>query len=227
MQTVQRSSMGRLARRIVWTVAWTALGLLSVQFLLEVYAKYHETAAETYDMFLSRRGWLWTHLAGGTITIVLGPLQFLSRWPRVYPRLHRWAGRVYLLGMLIAATGATGLIATSPAPMEIRTAFAATQLAWLSTALIALVAIYRGQVTVHRRWMSRHYLVTLSPISFRMLLPASIAIGLVPAPTLIATLLLLSWALPLLLIEGVFRSLELVRKPALAEARGAGNAAAI
>jgi uncharacterized membrane protein len=208
-------SKGSLARRIGWVVAWLALGLLSVQFLLEVFGKYHDTAAETYAMFLSRRGWLWTHLAGGMITIVLGPLQFLTRWPRVYPRLHRWTGRVYLGGMLIAATGATGLIATSPAPMEIRTAFAATELAWLTTVLVALVAIYRGQVAVHRRWMSRNYLVTLAPISFRMLLPASIAIGLVPSPALIATLLWLSWALPLLLIESIFRLFDMARGPAL------------
>lgn len=218
-ETVHLSSKGSLARRIGWGVAWAALGLLSFQFLLEVYGKYHDTAAETYAMFLSRRGWLWTHLAGGTITIILGPLQFLTRWPRIYPRLHRWIGRVYLAGMLIAVTGATGLIASSPAPVEIRAAFAATELAWLTTVLIALVAIYRGQVAVHRRWMSRNYLVTLSPISFRILLPASIAIGLTPSPALIATLLWLSWALPLLLIESMFRILDVTRKPALRGAR--------
>ena len=40
-------------------------------------------------MFWSRRAWLWTHLAGGALTIALGPLQFLSRWPRPCARLQR------------------------------------------------------------------------------------------------------------------------------------------
>jgi uncharacterized membrane protein len=162
-------------------------------------------------MFWSRRGWLWTHLAGGALTVVLGPVQFLTRWPRAWPRLHRWTGRIYMIGMLIACAGATGLIATSAAPFEIRAAFAATALAWLTTALVALIAIHRGQVWPHRRWMIRNYLVTLSPITFRILLQAQIAMELTPSPAMIATLLWLSWLLPLLLHEGAYRIVDLMR----------------
>jgi uncharacterized membrane protein len=159
----------------------------------------------------SRRGWLWTHLAGGGLTILLGPVQYFSRWPRDWPRLHRWTGRVYLGAMLVACVGATGLIATSPAPFEIRSAFAATALAWLATALVALIAIRRGRVARHRRWMTRNHLVTLSPVTFRILLPSAIAVGLAPSATLIAILLWLSWVLPLLVAEAVYRVVDAVR----------------
>ena len=40
-------------------------------------------------------------------------------------------GPFYMAGMLIACAGATGLIATSSAPFQMRAAFAATALAWL------------------------------------------------------------------------------------------------
>lgn len=200
----------RLGRRIGWTVAWLALGAISIHFLLTVYGKYHHPDPGAYTMFWSRRGWLWTHLAGGALTVVLGPFQFLTRWPRAYPRLHRWTGRIYMVGMLIACTGATGLIATSPAPFAIRSAFAATALAWLTTALVALTAIHRGKVWPHRRWMIRNYLVTLSPITFRILLQAQIAMEAAPSPATIALLLWLSWLLPLLIYEGFHRIAGLV-----------------
>ena len=77
--------------RIGWAIVWLVLGMISIDFLLTVYDKYHDPGPD--NMFWSRRGWLWTHLAGGVLTVVLGPAQFLNRWPRVWPRLHRWTGR--------------------------------------------------------------------------------------------------------------------------------------
>ena len=45
-----------------------------------------------------------------------------------------------------------------------------------------LVAIRRGAVERHRRWMVRHYAVTLAPILFRLSLPLAIAGGLARVP---------------------------------------------
>ena len=59
--------------------------------------------------------------------------------------------------------------------------------------------------------MIRNYLVTLSPITFRVLLQAQIAMGLAPSPAMVATLLWLSWLLPLLVYEGGYRIVDLVR----------------
>lgn len=201
----------RLVRRIGWVIVLLALAAISVHFLLAVLGKYQHVDPAAYTMFWTRRGWLWTHLAGGALTIALGPLQLLTRWPRAWPRLHRWSGRAYIAGMLVACVGATGLIATSPAPFAIRLAFAATALAWLSTAFVGLAAVYRDRVLAHRRWMIRNYLVTLSPITFRMLLPAAIAMGVAPSPGVIATLLWLSWMLPVLVCEMVLRIIGLRR----------------
>ena len=209
----------RHVRRVGWAILWLALVTISIEFLLTVYARYHQQDPGAYALFWTRRGWLWAHLAGGALTIVLGPLQFFARWPRTCPRLHRWTGRIYLAGMLIACTGATGLIATSPAPFEIRSAFAATALAWLTTAFAALSAIHRGDVRQHRRWMIRNYLVTLSPITFRILLPVSIALKLAPSPATIATLLWLSWLAPQLVYEGGYRLAALIEAAPAQRAR--------
>lgn len=208
-----------LAQR--WPLSRICLGLLllaiaiwSADFLFDVFDKYRHVDPSTYTMFWDRRAWLWTHLGGGALTIVLGPVQFLTQWPFAYGRFHRWTGRLYLVGMLIASTGAVGLIATSPAPFSIRMAFAATACAWLVTALVGFALIRRGLVRRHRVWMTRSYLVTLAPITFRLLLHLPAVFTLLPPPPAgIAWLLWLSWMLPLALYEVARRAWRVPAKP--------------
>ena len=131
-----------------------ALGWLGIGFLHAAYLKYAALDSPAYAMFLLRRGWLWCHLAGGGLGVVLGLVQLLTqRWPRLW-RVHRVSGRVYFAAMLVAMVGAVGLIATSPAPMGIRVAFGSTLLAWLVTGgagLVAGLSPGRGGATVDRR----------------------------------------------------------------------------
>ncbi|MEL4893648.1 DUF2306 domain-containing protein [Xanthomonas protegens] len=201
----------RRAVRLAWWLLWLALALCAAEFVHSVYLKYASLQSPAYAMFLTRRGWLWCHLGGGAVGLLLGALQFATQRWRRWPRLHRWVGRVYFAGMGVAMVGAVGLIANSPAPPAIRVAFAATALAWLVTGSIGLVAIRRGQVLRHQRWMVRAYLATLAPVVFRLALPSAIGLGLTPSPGLIALLLWASWVVPLS-VHGVGR--------AVADARG-------
>ncbi|KAB7770031.1 DUF2306 domain-containing protein [Xanthomonas sp. LMG 12461] len=183
--------------RLPWWLLWLALALFAAEFVHSVYLKYASLQSPAYAMFLTRRGWLWCHLGGGAVGLLLGALQFATQRWRRWPRLHRWVGRAYFAGMAVAMVGAVGLIATSPAPPSIRVAFAATALAWLVTVSVGLMAIWCGQVLRHQRWMVRAYLATLAPVVFRLALPSAIALGLTPSPGLIALLLWASWVVPL------------------------------
>ncbi|MCW0403070.1 hypothetical protein NB689_000984 [Xanthomonas sacchari] len=197
--------------RMAWWLLWLALALFAAEFVHSVYLKYASLQSPAYAMFLTRRGWLWCHLGGGAVGLLLGALQFATQRWRRWPRLHRWVGRAYFAGMAVAMVGAVGLIATSPAPPSIRVAFAATALAWLVTVSVGLMAIWCGQVLRHQRWMVRAYLATLAPVVFRVALPSAIGLGLTPSPGLIALLLWASWVVPLS-VYGVVR--------VIADARG-------
>jgi len=213
--------------RIGWGLLLAAVVVWSAGFLFDVFAKYRHVDPDTYTMFWDRRAWLWTHLAGGALTVLLGPVQFLSQRLRTFWPLHRWTGRLFLFGMLIGSTGAVGLIATSPAPAGIRIAFAATALAWLTTALVGLVSIRSGQVDRHGAWMIRCYLVTLAPITFRAALHLPGVFAIVPPPPAgIAWLLWMSWVLPLVVYEVGRRVRRALAKPpsALAGAMPSGDA---
>lgn len=188
-------------RRIAMAIAWLLAVAMAAHFLSVAYQKYAQPDAAAYGMFWSRRAWLWTHLGGGVLAMLLGALQFVAPLRTRWPRLHRWIGRTYLFGMLIGITGAAGLIATSPAPAAIRLAFAATGAAWVVTALAGYIAIRGKRMQAHRRWMIRNYLVTLAPASFRLALLVPGVMALASPLVMIPLLLWLSWALPLLAYE--------------------------
>lgn len=200
----------RPVTRVAWALLWLALAVVSAEFVRHVYLKYAALDSPAYAMFMTRRGWLWCHLGGGAVGLLLGALQFATQRWRRWPRLHRWLGRAYFAGMVVAMVGAVGLIATSPAPPAIRVAFAATALAWLVTGSVGLVAIWRGQVLRHQRWMVRAYLATLAPVVFRLSLPFAVSLGITPSPGLIALLLWASWVVPLS-VYGVGRAIADVR----------------
>lgn len=192
-------------RRIGLVLLSLAITLAGIDFLAVAWSRYHDLASQAYAMFAGRRGWLWLHVGAGVVTLLLGPAQFVGAWRRRWPRVHRWFGRVYLVAILVGSAAAAGLIATSPAPASIRAAFAGTALAWLATGLGGYVAIRRGMVGAHRRWMAGNYAVTLAPVSFRVALRVAVAAGVAPTPALIAMLLTLSWLLPLAACEAARR----------------------
>jgi hypothetical protein len=192
-------------RRLVLPMLLVVAACFSLDFLISAYSKYHGSKPESFGMFWDRQGWLYTHLAGGVLTLILGPFQLLWERYDAVRSVHRWSGRLYVLGILVGSVGAIGLISTSPAPREIRIALAATMLAWLSTAAIALQAIFSKRPPLHRAWMIRNYLVTLAPITFRLLLRLAIALGFTPSPGTIATLLWAGWVVPLLAFEVLSR----------------------
>jgi hypothetical protein len=189
------------AQRVAVAVAWLLAASLALHFLATTYQKYVYPDPGAYGMFWSRRSWLWTHLSGGVLAMLLGALQLVGPLRTGYPRIHRWTGRGYLLAMLVGSVGAAGLIATSPAPASIRIAFAATGIAWLATACAGFIAIRQKRSLAHRRWMLRNYLVTLAPATFRIALLVPGVMALASPVLMIPLLLWLSWALPLLAYE--------------------------
>jgi len=189
------------AMRAVLTIVWLLVLAAIAHFLAVTYQKYGDVNAGSYSLFSTRREWLWAHLSGATLTLLLGPFQFLTPLRVAYPRVHRWTGRLYLLAMLVACAGAVGLIVTTPAGIGIQVAFAATELAWLSTAVMGFVAIRGKRMQVHRRWMIRNYIITFVFITFRvaLMIPTLMALG--PPSVMIPVLLELSWVIPLVVYE--------------------------
>lgn len=190
------------ARMPGWSTLVWLLGLaVALHFLWVTAQRYGQVSAEAYGMFWERRNWLWLHVAGGSLAMLAGATQFIGPLRRHRPRLHRWLGRIYLAGILLGSAAVAGLIATTQGWLALKMAFAATGLAWLVTSFCGYRSIRRGDVEQHRRWMLRSYLVTLSPAVFRLALLVPALMQLASPLVMVPSLLVLSWALPLLVHE--------------------------
>lgn len=126
------------------------------------------------------RPWLiYTHVFASVVALALGPLQFSATLRRRRIALHRWAGRAYLgVGVLLGGASGLGLAFFAHGGPVARWGFGLLALGWLASGALALRAVRRGRIDAHRRWMLRNYALTLAAVTLRLLLPASMALGL-------------------------------------------------
>lgn len=187
--------------RAVKAIAWCVMVLLALYYIRRSVGRYLDVQPDTYAYFWSKRYWLWLHIGGALFTLLLGPLQFVGRLRAAYPKLHRWSGRIYLVGLLLAGIGATGLFATTPLGWTTGVAFAVMVLAWLTTGVVALLAILKRDIAVHRAWMVRNYIITFAFVTFRLVgrIPGVNELGTVQES--FTTFVWMSWVVPLLVWE--------------------------
>jgi len=129
--------------------------------------------------FLAHSPGIYTHAFASIVALVLGPYQFSSRLRQTRTHLHRWLGRTYLaVGVLVG--GLSGLYMSQYAfggPVA-QSGFAVLALFWLYSGLRAYLAIRRGAVAEHRKWMVRNFALTFAAVMLRLYLPVSMAAGI-------------------------------------------------
>ncbi len=128
---------------------------------------------------LFARPWLAAHVAGGATALMIGWLQFLPSVRRRWPAIHRWTGRLYVLGCVEG--GIAGLVlafGTSSGPIG-GLGFGLLAVLWLVTTALGLRTAMERRFDEHRRWMIRSWALTLAAVTLRLYLPLSM---LVPVP---------------------------------------------
>lgn len=118
------------------------------------------------------------HLAGGTIAIVVGAFQVNGRLRNRYLSVHRWLGRLYLLGVTVGGLSAVILATQSGGGLAAHFGFGLLGLCWLFSTWAAYVAIRGSREEEHREWMLRSYALTLAAVTLRIYLPLSQIAGL-------------------------------------------------
>jgi uncharacterized membrane protein len=117
--------------------------------------------------------WLLPHGIAGACALLLGPMQFSDRLRKRYAKLHRVVGRIYVAGVFAAAPlgfyiqffqermGAT---------RSFSVAAVVDALLWMTTTGIAFAFILKGNVSLHRQWMTRSFAVALVFLEVRVIL---------------------------------------------------------
>lgn len=119
---------------------------------------------------------LYAHIAGATVALLLGPLQFWRGLRERMPRLHRGTGRVYLAGVAIG--GVAGIVI---APFGFGGfvgffGFGALGVLWLVTAWRAYRSIRRRDIASHQAWMIRNFALTYAAVMLRTWLPVLLVV---------------------------------------------------
>lgn len=114
--------------------------------------------------------WLVLHVAGAALALLVSPLQLFPRLRGRVPGLHRWLGRLYVLGCTLGGIAGVPLAYGTTAGPIATVGFGALALAWLVTTTLGWLSATRGQLTGHRSWMVRSFSLTYAAVTLRLYL---------------------------------------------------------
>jgi len=200
------ATRSRKARRTVTTLAWTGIVVLAVGFVIKYvlfYYRHYDPAS--FDVYWPRRALLFLHINGGTLALLTGPWQFWTGLRQRNLKIHRWTGRLFLLGVAMGVTGAVGLSATTTYGWGFAVGLMGLASAWLVTTSMAYYSIRKGLVEIHKEWMIRAYVVTFAFVTFRILSDYGPTSRLQPENDKSMTISWVCWVVPLAVTEMIFQ----------------------
>ena len=142
------------------------------------------------------------HIVGAILPLALGPFQFLPRLRNRFVKIHRWSGRLYLVGVLAGGISGLYLAPFSYGGLNTHLAFGSLAVLWLATGVQAYRAIRAGRIDEHRRWMIRNVALTFAGVMLRLWMPVSM-VAEIPFGTAYAVVAWLCWV-PNLIVAEVF-----------------------
>jgi len=160
--------------------------------------------------YYPRRGWLLTHIAGGLIALLTGPVQLWLGLHNVKMDVHRKLGFVYIAGIAIGSVGAIGLALKTEGGAIFGSGLFFLAMAWIATTSLAFMAIKKNLIDQHKEWTIRSYVVTFAFVTFRIGQVAMTGRG-VDLQTAIGIMAWACWAIPLLITEGVIQGRKIVK----------------
>ena len=175
--SVTSPASGRTSNFTLKLIASAAILVAASAFVLKYVFRYylHYNQAAFNDPILgasnywANRGWLLMHITGGMVALLTGPFQFWTGFRMRYARLHRWTGRIFLGGVALGSVAAYRMAIGTTFGWAFGFALLALATAWFTSAAMALYAILKRQVQVHKEWMVRTYVVTFAFVTFRVL----------------------------------------------------------
>lgn len=194
--------------QVLLPAALLIVGGIVLKFLAHYALPYFAFDPNYFDYYWPHRFRLMTHICGGILALTCGPFQFWTGLRQKVLNVHRWTGILYLLGVLVGASGA-GMMAVFSTPRNFGISLAFMALAWLSATAIAYLAILRRQITLHKEWMVRSYLITFGFVTFRLISDYPPGVHWGTFADRAATVTWACWAVPVMVYEVVLATKRL------------------
>ncbi|MBO9553852.1 DUF2306 domain-containing protein [Cellulomonas sp.] len=107
------------------------------------------------------------HVVGAAVALLVGPFQFWAAFRRRFPRVHRWLGRTYLVGVLVGGVASLVMAPFNTAGMVGFFGFGTLGVLWVWSGWRAYRAIRSGDVRSHQAWMIRTFAMTYAAVTLR------------------------------------------------------------
>jgi Predicted membrane protein (DUF2306) len=176
-----RTPLGGLGavRLALTAVVWVSAGLFALYILARYVGAIGDGRLAAWNRDLPRlyephmpfaTTGMGIHFLGGTLLLLLGPLQFVQIIRDRAPAVHRWIGRIYATAALLTGLGGLAFIAlkgtVGGTPMNI--GFALYGALTVVAALMTPICAWRRQFAAHRAWAVRLFALVLGSWLFRM-----------------------------------------------------------
>jgi uncharacterized membrane protein len=177
--------MSALRTSLNWLL-WTAIVIGSIFFLwTDVFAYLRGYRSPSFgNSLLNNQFIVVVHLVGGTAGLLCGPFQFWERFREQQPKVHRWMGKVYIIGgLLVGFSALRSSLISKCVPCRVSLFITAALL--LITLITAWLAIKNKHVKQHRQFMVRSYVLMLAFVLVRIdgIVPMDFLFGSIEDPT--------------------------------------------
>jgi uncharacterized membrane protein len=153
---------------LTWAL-WFLIIALSVYFFYDnVIAYFYGYRSELFgDTLFNNQIWVSLHMVGGTLILLLGPIQFWNWFRNKFLHLHRLLGKIYLLGAALVGFSALGISLIS-ACLPCRISLFLLAVFLLLSSGFAWVTIKQRNIKAHRQFMIRSYVCALAFVAVRI-----------------------------------------------------------
>jgi len=196
------SSSSRSSMRLLTLLA--AAMVLGLGFVAGFALPYF-AGGEELARYSGRQGWLFAHLAGGMVALLVGPGQLWLGQKRRRLDVHRPLGFVYMGSIAVSVTGAFYLATHTDLGWVFGAGLMGLAVAWIVTTGLAFAAVVRGRLHQHQEWMIRSYVVTFGFVFFRIFIGIAQATGIGTLQEQLTAASWFCWAAPLLATEAILQ----------------------
>nr|WP_315033457.1 DUF2306 domain-containing protein [uncultured Chryseobacterium sp.] len=213
LNTDQVSNKGKTYKFAYWVVkiSLIIIGVISLYYLIMRAFPFLIITKDIYGpYYFPRAVWIWPHVLGGIVVMVVGPFQFIPTIQTKYPRSHRMLGYIFLIGVLVSSLTLAFLITTSSSSLVIDVGLGIGGVVWLVTAVLAFIAIKNRKIEQHKEWMIRCYMVTLAFVLFRLVIDILSSLKVTNEPDIVSLASWISWTVPLFATEVVLQGRKIL-----------------
>jgi uncharacterized membrane protein len=172
----------KIIERLLFFISWTIIIGLSVYFFVENIGAYF--TGYKSESYINNPIWVSSHLIGGTLALLTGPIQF-SKWVRnKYLKFHKLTGKIYIIGAFITGLSAIRLSLISSC-VTCRVSLFILAILVLFTTFSAWWSVKNRNISAHQQFMVRSYICILSFVAVRIggIIPLDFLFGQIEDPT--------------------------------------------